>query len=86
MTILAENYHSEGEADNEDRAYGLSKRYRSRGRVHDNWTDYAAVGRTEEKQRIMGAFYTIISEDKFTLSEEMYIDPLWKYCYYNYSV
>ena len=51
LTILAENYHSEGEADNEDRAYVLSKRYRSRGRVHDNWTDYAAVGRTEEYQR-----------------------------------
>ncbi len=50
LTILAENYHSEGEADNEDRAYVLSKRYRSRGRVHDNWTDYAAVGRTEEYQ------------------------------------
>ena len=56
-------------ADNEDRAYGLSKRYRSRGRVHDNWTDYAAVGRTEEKQHIMGAFYTINSEGKFTLPQ-----------------
>lgn len=44
------------------------------------------VRRTEEYQRIMGVFYTIISEDKITLSEEMYIDPLWKYCYYNYSV
>lgn len=47
LMILAENYHSEGEADNEDKAYVLSKRYRSRGRVRDIWTDYAAVGRTE---------------------------------------
>ena len=51
LIILAEHYHSEGEADNEDRAYVLSKKYRSRSRVHDNWTDYAAVGRTEEYQR-----------------------------------
>lgn len=50
LMVLAENYHSEGEADNEDRAYVLSKRYRSRGRVHDIWTDYPAVGRTEEYQ------------------------------------
>lgn len=50
LTVLAENYHSEGEADNEDRAYVLSKRYRSLGRVHDNWADYGAVGRTEEYQ------------------------------------
>lgn len=28
----------------------MSKRYRSLGRVHDNWADYGAVGRTEEYQ------------------------------------
>jgi len=41
----------------------LSKRYRSRGRVHDIWTDYAAVGRTEEYQssllKRIGAYFEI---------------------------
>lgn len=51
LTILSENYLSEGETDNADAAYVLSKRYRSRGRIHDLWTDYPAVGRTEIYQK-----------------------------------
>lgn len=48
LTILSENYQSEGETDYADAAYVLSKRYRSFGRIHDLWTDFPAVGRTEE--------------------------------------
>ena len=48
LIILSENYQSEGESDNADAAYVLSKRYRSTRRVHDVWTDYAAVGRNSE--------------------------------------
>lgn len=48
LTMLAENYQSEGDLDNADAAYVLSKRYRSAGRLHDIWTDYGAVGRTEK--------------------------------------
>lgn len=63
LTILSENYLSEGETDNADAAYVLSKRYRSIGRIHDIWTDYPAVGRTEEYQRSwlkrLGAYFTI---------------------------
>ena len=51
LVILSENFWSEGETDNADAAYVLSKRYRSRGRVHDIWTDYSAVKRTEELQK-----------------------------------
>lgn len=40
-----------------------AKRYRSIGRIHDIWTDYPAVGRTEEYQasvfKRMGAYLTI---------------------------
>lgn len=50
LTMLAENYQSEGDLDNADAAYVLSKRYRSMGRIHDVWTDYGAVGRTEKYQ------------------------------------
>lgn len=63
LTILSENYLSEGETDNADAAYVLSKRYRSIGRIHDIWTDYPAVGRTEEYQKSwlkrLGAYFTI---------------------------
>ncbi len=63
LTILSENYLSEGETDNADAAYVLSKRYRSIGRVHDIWTDYQAVGRTEEYKKSLlkrfGAYFTI---------------------------
>lgn len=63
LTILSENFLSEGETDNADAAYVLSKRYRSIGRVHDIWTDYPAVGRTEEYQKSrlkrLGAYFTI---------------------------
>ena len=84
LTILAENYHSEGEADNEDRAYVLSKRYRSRGRVHDIWTDYAAVGRTEEYQssllKRIGAYFEItvklIGAAAAWLFEKIFLDLL----------
>ena len=51
LTILSENYQSEGETDNADAAYVLSKRYRSLGRIHDLWTDFPAVGRTEEYRK-----------------------------------
>lgn len=51
LTMLAENYQSEGDLDNADAAYVLSKRYRSKGRIHDLWTDYGAVGRTEAYQK-----------------------------------
>ncbi len=53
LIILSENYQSEGESDNADAAYVLSKRYRSMGRVHDVWTDYAAVGRSTEYSNSM---------------------------------
>lgn len=63
LTILSENYQSEGETDNADAAYVLSKRYRSCGRIHDIWTDYPAVGRTEEYQKSwikrLGAYLSI---------------------------
>ena len=63
LTILSENYQSEGETDNADAAYVLSKRYRSLGRIHDLWTDYPAVRRTEEyrKSRLkrLGAYLEI---------------------------
>lgn len=84
LTVLAENYHSEGEADNEDRAYVLSKRYRSRGRVHDIWTDYAAVGRTEEYQssllKRIGAYLEItvklIGAASAWMFEKIFLDLL----------
>ena len=63
LIILSENYQSEGESDNADAAYVLSKRYRSAGRVHDIWTDYAAVGRSEEYRdfivKRIWAYFTI---------------------------
>ena len=84
LTILAENYHNEGEADNEDRAYVLSKRYRSIGRVHDIWTDYAAVRRTEEYQnsffKRIGAYIEItarlIGAAAACLFERVFLDLL----------
>ena len=63
LIILSENYQSEGESDNADAAYVLSKRYRSTGRVHDIWTDYAAVGRSTEYRnsiiKRIWAYFTI---------------------------
>lgn len=63
LIILSENYQSEGESDNADAAYVLSKRYRSAGRVHDIWTDYAAVGRNVEYRdsviKMTWAYFTI---------------------------
>ena len=63
LTMLAENYQSEGDLDNADAAYVLSKRYRSAGRIHDLWTDYRAVGRTEAYKtptiKRLGAYVTI---------------------------
>lgn len=66
LTILSENYLSEGETDNADAAYVLSKRYRSQGRVHDLWTDYPAVRRTEAYRKSLpkrlGAYLAITAK------------------------
>lgn len=63
LIILSENYQNEGESDNADAAYVLSKRYRSTGRVHDVWTDYSAVGRNSEYSdsiiKKLWAYFTI---------------------------
>lgn len=47
LMVLTENYHNEGETDNEDRAYVLSKRYRSKGRISDVISDFPTVKRNE---------------------------------------
>lgn len=66
LTILSENYLSEGETDNANAAYVLSKRYRSQGWVHDLWTDYQAVRRTEAYRKSLpkrlGAYLTITAK------------------------
>lgn len=63
LIILSENYQNEGESDNADAAYVLSKRYRSIGRIGDIWTDYASVKRNEEyrnsKIKSLWAYFTI---------------------------
>lgn len=84
LIILSENYQSEGESDNADAAYVLSKRYRSEGRVHDIWTDYAAVGRTEEYRNSIikksWAYFTItirlLSASIAWVFEKIFLDIL----------
>lgn len=84
LIILSENYQNEGESDNADAAYVLSKRYRSVGRVHDVWTDYAAVGRTEEYGKSIikksWAYFTItirlLSASIAWVFEKLFLDIL----------